>query len=340
MIGDEALARRLDGFLATRRATRQSILAALDQPFGPPLLVVATGSVLHGVGNRCSDLDVNVVVDAEVTGAPVGSYARELLVDAAYFGAGHLREWAPLLRASAWPPAGRLDRAQWFARRSLLLNCVRFGHGLTLCAQDGWREWKDTFAEPWLLDVVAQWWRIEAVRKRVAARWLSAAKPLLAAQRQFEAVLAALEARAASAGLPFFGAKWVPEKLRALDDAEGSRALRRVIRLPIREGEAHDYLALCDDVLAELSCPPAAADLALHAQLSFLPGVARRAVDGQVILSRWNLRAVELGRAGKAVATPPALLWDAPVDVEPPPAVLACFVADMTWLSVSRASAT
>ena len=53
-----ALARRLDGFLATRGATRDMLIASVAGPFGQPLLIVATGSILHGFGNQRSDIDV------------------------------------------------------------------------------------------------------------------------------------------------------------------------------------------------------------------------------------------------------------------------------------------
>ena len=42
------------------------VLAQVDDVFGEPLLVVATGSVLAGFGRPTSDIDVYVVVPEEV----------------------------------------------------------------------------------------------------------------------------------------------------------------------------------------------------------------------------------------------------------------------------------
>ena len=63
---DEPFAQRLDAFLAARGATRGALLATVGEPFGPPLLVVAAGSILHGFGNQRSDIDVNVVTAREL----------------------------------------------------------------------------------------------------------------------------------------------------------------------------------------------------------------------------------------------------------------------------------
>jgi hypothetical protein len=331
MGADEALAERLEAFLATRGVTREMLVAAVDEPFGPPLLVVATGSVLHGVGNQRSDLDVNVVVEQEVTPFPIASYAHNVLVDMTYFSASTAQNCVSAIRDQPWPPAGRVTREQWGLRRAALRSCTRFGCGLTLSARDGWNRWKSEFRGPWLVAQVVKWWRVESVRRQLAARWLADAKPLLAAHCQLAAVLAALETRAAAAGQLYFGPKWLPEKLRTVDDTEGLDVLRAVMRAPTTEREAAAYTARCEAILNEL-------DWGHHddftAQLSYLPGVQVRELDARMLVSRWNLRALELRGATPAVTESPELLWEGALNTLPPSDVLALFVRDMTWLSI------
>ena len=79
--------------------------------------------------------------------------------------------------------------------------------------------------------------------------------PLLSAQRYCDAVLSALDSRAAAAGQFYFGAKWLPEKLRALGDVEGLETFEAALRTPKTEREALAYASLCEAALQELVGP-------------------------------------------------------------------------------------
>jgi hypothetical protein len=332
---NEVLAQRLETFLAKRRVTREMLLASVSEPFGPPLLVVATGSILHGVGNERSDLDVNVVVEHEVSRFPVASFTGSVLVDVTYFSASDVSNWVSTIRDSPWPPAGGFGREEWRRRLDQLLNSTRFGYGVTLIAREGWTRWSDEFHQQWLTAKVVQWWRIEMVRRQVASRWLMGAKPLLAAHCQHEAVLAALESHAATSGHLYFGAKWLPEKLRAMGDEAALEALRAAMRAPKVEAEVTRYMAQCQGILNEYG---SRCDDDLVAQLSYLPGVKVRKLNGQTLVSRWDMRGIELGEAATfSRSKPSGVLWEGEVRSLPPSDVLELFIEDMTWLSIVRA---
>jgi predicted nucleotidyltransferase len=328
---EAALSERLDAFLARRGTTRDALVAAIDEPFGPPLLVVAAGSVLHGFGNERSDVDVHVVVDRDVSRLPIGSYAHTVLVDTKYFSASEVERWVSAIRDEPWPPLRRLDRSAWERRQAEIINCSRFAYGLVLRAHDSWSRWLATAREPWLAARVSQWWQIESIRREVAARWLADAKPLLAAVRVFESVLAALESRAAAAGQSHYGPKWLSEKLRALNDRCGLDALRAVMRVPSNDRDAADYMARCATILDTVRTAHAGR---LAAQLWYLPGVRVHELDGRTLVSRWNLRGVELSARMPPATTPREPIWQGSLDISPPPGVLPLFVEDMTWLSI------
>jgi len=326
-----ALAGRLEAFLAPRGLTREMIVAAVEGLYGHPLLIVATGSILHGFGNQRSDVDINVVLDKKVAQLPVPLFPPGARLDTVCFGTSEVENWVSILRDQPWPPPGHVDRKQWRQRRAEFFNCTRFAYGLVLSARDGWDSHIAAFHEPWLAERVVRWWWIEAHRRGIAGRWLADAKPLLAAQRYLEAVLAALESRVAAAGQPYFGTKWLSEKLRTLDDSEGLAILREVGRAPATDREAQSYIARCDTLLAALGVSHADS---LAAQLWYLPSVTARKLDTGTLVSRWNMRGLELSGAVPAVPQPPAPIWEGGLDVPPSANLAALFIADMTWLSI------
>lgn len=327
-----ALARRLDGFLATRGATRDMLIASVAGPFGQPLLIVATGSILHGFGNQRSDIDVNVIVEQDVAQLPLSSYIQGILLDTTYFPAPEVESWISDIRDHGWPPLGRLDRKNWERRLGQLFNCTRFGYGLVLSGRDGWDDRMADFKQPWLRSEVARWWQIESVRRQLAARWLAEAKPLLSAQRYLEAVFAAFESRAAAAGHAWFGTKWLLDKLRAIGDHEGFKAVHGLMRTPTLAREARDYMARCEALLEEIRRGPGDR---LMAQLWYLPGVqVRDLASSETIVSRWKLRGLELCGEARALQDPPEPIWEGELDAAPPSDVLSLFVGDFTWLSI------
>jgi hypothetical protein len=328
----ERLSERLDKFLASRAMSRETVLASLDEPFGRPLLVVAAGSILQGVGNARSDLDIIVVVERKVSRLPLASYAQSVLIDPKYFDVAEAEGWASAIRDSSWPSVGHIELEQWGQRWERLLYATRFAYGLPLLARDGWDRWMDVFREPWLIAQVCQWWHVEAVRRRIAARWLIGRKPMLAAQRQLEAVLAVLESRAAAAGHHFFGPKWLSEKLRAMDDTEGLAMLGAIMRGPTREAEVAAYIERCEALLDTLGI--SGDDHGLIAYLSYLPGTQVEERDGQIVVSRGNLRSVACRDTAATRHDPGAPLWQGGIAAHPPPALLSLFAADMLWVSI------
>lgn len=334
MPGDSTLAARLDAFLESRHATRDRLIAAADGSFGPPLLVVATGSVLQGFGNASSDVDLSVVVDAPVGRLSLTSHDADALVDTTYFGQAEVEDWTAALRRP-WPSV-RESRHERDRREVQLRYGTRFRDSITLSARDGWDAWAAQFREPWLADRVVDWWRIEATRRRLAARWLAETRPLLAAQRMLEAVLAALESRAAAAGHLYFAPKWLSEKLRREDDTDAIAIMRAAMRMPIVTADVPSYMARAEAWLDELGI---VFDARLAAQLWYLSGVAVRPLDARTLVSRWNLRAIEVRGAVPPVAASETPIWVGDLDASPPDDLLSLFVNDMTWLSiVSRAA--
>jgi hypothetical protein len=329
---DQDLAARLDAFLASRGGSRQMLVSAASHAFGSPLLVAATGSVIQGFGNRKSDLDVNVIVNNSVTRLPVPLPQTGFLLDATYFSASEVETWPSRIRDETWWLTGEITRELWRRRVTELTYWTRFRNCVLLSACEPWNRWITEFQQPWMVSRIAAWWRLESLRRRLGAQWLADAKPLLAAQRRFEAILAALESRAATRGLLYFGQKWLSEKLRVLNDHEGLDILREFMKLPVSEQEAREYSTRCERWLAEFGDGRQEHGIA---QLWYLPGVKVRELDDRLLVSRWNLRAAELKPASLRTPDLRGPLWEGELDSTPPPDVLGLFISDMTWLSIA-----
>jgi len=327
---DEARAERLEAVLTRYGLTKEMLLASVDGPFGRPLLVIATGSILQGFGNQRSDIDINVIVDYEVAHLPVPSYKHGAFLDTAYFGASKVQAWVIDIRDCSL--VGRVNRDKWEQRLGNVFSCSRFGYGLILSARNGWERWFSELHEPWLVARVAEWWQIEAVRRRLAGSWLVDTKPLLAAQRLLESVHAALESRAALAGQAYFGPKWLAEKLRRIGDGNGLEVLKGLMETPTTEHKAQDFVARCEATLEELGVKYASN---LTAQLWCNSGMRVRNLAGSTLVSRWNFRGLVLPgklQTGGGEAEP---FWEGELGKSPPPEVIAFFVEDFAWLSVS-----
>lgn len=321
-------------FLDRHNATIDGVRAHIGDALGEPLLVVAAGSVVQGFGNSRSDIDLNVVVDRiSMPMAPVLSFDSGLLHDATYFAAQEVRGWADSMHGQRWPASGSLTRADWRRRLNELFHCVRIGHGVVLVANEGWDTWVLRLSEPWLNERVHEWWEVEIARCRLAGRWLSTSRPLLAAQRWSDALMAALQLRAAKAGELYFKPKWLPEKLRRLNDGFGMRAFAVALRLPASTGDATAHISQCQLMLEELGALPLLTD-DLHAQLWLAPGVKLRALGRTTVVSRWDLRAVELPRTGLLEGAP---IWECGIDEDLSPTLAELFAGDMLWLSLARA---
>jgi hypothetical protein len=325
---------RLAAFLAGHNATIDRLRAHVGDALGEPLLVVAAGSVVHGFGNRRSDIDLNVVVGrSSLPMAPVLSFEGNLLHDVTYFAPQDVRGWPAVMRDQRWPAPGPVSRADWRRRENELFHCVRIGYGVILLARDGWNEWVDQLTRPWLRERIAEWWELEIARCWVASRWLRASKPLLAAQRCSDALLAKLQVRAVKAGELYFKAKWLPEKLRRLDDGVGLGALTEALKLPASAAEAAEHAARCEVMLEKFAGLPLPEDL--RAQLWLAPGVKVRAFDRRTVVSRWDLRTVELSGTPLPDA---ALVWEGEITEALGSPLAELFGHDMLWLSIARAA--
>jgi hypothetical protein len=325
---------RLERFLAPYGLSDDDLVAQVDPAFGEPVLVSACGSVLQGFGNARSDIDLDVVVERErISQMPFAAYKEGARVDVQYHAATEVAAQLKTIRESPWPPPEPIDRAAWLRSRRALTTATRLAAGLPLRLAERWKDYDAKLHESWLHETAAAWWRLEAERRRLAARWLFDADPLLGCLRYSDAVLAALEARAAAAGQTYFAAKWIAEKLRALADCEGLALYHEALRLPIDPACRGSYQARSESSLSRLVADRAGA---LVANLWYADGVRVRRVGSRSLVSRWDMRAVEVRDIDLPAPGAGAPLWSGPSDTLPGPRVLDLFRADMLWLGLSE----
>ncbi|MFG2616511.1 hypothetical protein ACGFXC_02735 [Streptomyces sp. NPDC048507] len=328
--GTAVLEQRLDAFLKQRGLHRDAVRAEADQGVGRPVLAVASGSVLAGFGNHRSDLDLMVLVESDrLTRFPVQSHEHGTLIDVNIRRAGSVRETTAALAAEPWPRFDTVTEDAWNHRRRALNTVNRLALGLPLLASAPWDAWQAALRGAWHAEAVGQWWAVEAHRLAQAARWLLDARPMTAAVRAREAVVAALNARAAAGGQTYFPAKWVGEKLKALGDAEGLAVLRAALRAPVEPREQVPQ-RLAD--AERLAGDPAG----LHAVLRWSTGVGTTELEDRTVVDRWQLRAVESARRDLPPAGADTVVWSGPLGAPPPADLLPLFVHDMVWLGVAH----
>jgi hypothetical protein len=328
----DVLRSRLEDHLAPYGLTAEQLRDQVDDVFGEPLLVVATGSVLAGFGRSTSDIDLYVVVPDEVASTPIVSYPSGARVDTALFGAGTLTERHRQM-AVRWPPPDPSSVAHTRRRRSL--DCLsRFGLGLPLATDAGdWQSWQRAI-ESDIAGWLSEWHAAEAVRKQAAARVLLPLKPRLAAQKAAEAMVAALDRRSALAGECYFKSKFVGEKLRRLGDEQGHAWARQALFLPVTVAESAGYVRRADDVVDELLADVDTRGWRLR--LTPAAGVVRHGFGRETLVSRWALRAVAVTADSPAVT---AESWDYGLTEPWHPDVAGVFAEDMLSLAVAGAAA-
>ncbi|MEU0061288.1 hypothetical protein [Streptomyces sp. NPDC006334] len=202
------LEKRFQEFLEERRLDLADVVGETDQGLGRPALAVAAGSVLAGFGNRRSDLDLLVLVENDqLTRFPIQSHEHGTLIDVNIRQASAVRDRTARLRDSSWPRFTTVTQEAWNHRRRTIKTASRLALGLKLVVTEPWESWHAGLREPWLARVVEQWWTVEAHRLARAARLLADDRPMAAAVRGREAVVAALNARAAAAGQIYFTEK-------------------------------------------------------------------------------------------------------------------------------------
>jgi len=323
------LEKRLAEFLDERGLKIDDVLGETDQGFGEPALAVASGSVLAGFGNRRSDLDLLVIVENDkLTRFPIQSHEHGTLIDVNIRQASAVREHTARLRDSPWPRFESVTQDAWNHRRRTLKTTTRLALGLPLAVTEPWDSWHAGLREPWLAQAVVQWWTVEAHRLGRAARLLQDDRPMVAVARAREAVVAALNARAAAAGQLYFTEKWVGEKLKAVGDHAGLTALRSVLEPPLPPG---DRVARCLGLVEEFTAPVAP----LHSVLRWATGVGTALLDDRTVVDRWQLRALEVRRTDLPAAGTEDVLWSGPPDADPPEDIQRLFTHDMLWLGVA-----
>ena len=130
-MSSQILRDRLDRFLASVSMSVEDLISEVEQAFGTPLLVLATGSVLQGFGNSNSDLDLNVVVDRQSTSqVPIMSFARQLRIDTAFYHSSDVREWVKTAKECTCPLPPPITREVWSRQLRALGIAMRFALGL------------------------------------------------------------------------------------------------------------------------------------------------------------------------------------------------------------------
>lgn len=325
----DALRSRFEEHITPHGLSPEQVLGQVDDVFGEPLLVVATGSVLAGYGRPTSDIDLYVVVPEEVASTlPIMSYPRGTRVDVALFGARTLTERHRQL-ASPWPPPE--PEPVLFARRRRSIDSLsRFALGLPLATDGGeWQAWQrrvDGEIAGWL----SSWYAAEAVRKLVAARVLLPAKPRLAALKASESMISALERRAVLGGERYFKWKFVGEKLRRLGDEEGYAWFQQAICPPPSAADSAEYVRRADEIVTGLLADVDTRDWRLRLVLA--AGATRHDFGGETLVSRWALRTVAVPPDSPVAA---GESWEYALAEEWHPDVAGLFVEDMLWLGVA-----
>ncbi|MFE2025585.1 hypothetical protein ACFW9V_10630 [Streptomyces hygroscopicus] len=323
------LEKRLNLFLEQRGLSRDAVLKEADQGMGTPALAVAAGSVLTGFGNHRSDLDLLVLVENDkLTRFPIQSHEHGTLIDVSIRRASSVQNSAAELTAEPWPRFATVTEEAWNHRRRTLNTTTRLALGLPLVVSPPWDDWYAGLRRPWLADAVRQWWTVEAQRLALAARWLRDAKPMAAGIRAREAVVAALNARAAAGGELYFTSKWVGEKLRALSDTEGLALLRDTLTSPLPSGDRVQRSLDAVERLVGDAAP-------LHAVLRWSTGIGATPLEDRTIVDRWQMRALEVPRRDLPPDDSDAVIWSGPAGARPPGDLLPLFVHNMVWLGVA-----
>ncbi len=281
----------LNDFLSPYARGYEDLTREVGRSFGTPRLVVASGSVLQGFGNRASDVDLHTAVDDDrVTDFHLSFHDMGFSVDVNYVEEQWIRAAADHSR-----PEHRSrprHRAEWKEEERRLTQLGRFALGLPLSGDSEWLAWQQGLLAGFA-DFAAWWWCGEMLRARTAAELLAATAPLACCLRYCDAGLAALNVLAAHAGEPYPNSKWLGLKLARLGWADLATVYDEFLDLPTAPCDAIGYLdrarARLDELSARLSLPDDPVVALTPAQ-----GVEVWKVQNRHLVHRWGLRGVEL----------------------------------------------
>ena len=326
----------LERFLRSKGIEAGQLTRHVERVYGPVLLVAATGSILAGLGNERSDLDLVVIVDCQgLSDLPMVSFNGSVLVDVEYHAKNDIRKLVDRLEQGPWPDVRTARPKDWldYARAIRLIG--RLAIGLPLESTGSFVEQLfERLEQDWLAQRFAASLRVEAERVRTGARWLLPTNPRLACERLCDAVLIALEARNASAGRLYPERKWTLEKLGLAGDHEGLQMGREALRTPLDVSGAGDYASRMNDCLAELLHEEERSDL--EAQLWFGAGVKLRRLGSRQLVSRWDRLAYLMPERVELAEGKSAPVWRGGLGEDLPRHLLPLFLEDMTCLTVAR----
>lgn len=336
MLSDAEATARLDEVLRGYGLSLAELSEEVEATYGEPELVLASGSLMAGFGSPKSDIDLLVIMDAKrrVTDLPIMSYRKDAHIDTEYYARDAVLEMCEVLDRPDVLRATMSEKG-WRKDYRLLRTLTRFGHSSILEATETWRAIIDRLRSATFFDVVAAWWRAEAVRYHIGASWLAPANPLLACLRMQEAIQASLSARAAARGELILPKKWLAGKLDACGDDAGLTELRTLLSLDPTGDPACAFDTLKARSLDHIGDEARRYPLELH----LASGVELIDLKTETLASRWGLRAIHFrptrdGLRGADKRSTP--VWAGAGDQTPPDFGLDLFRADMAWLGIGN----
>jgi hypothetical protein len=332
-LGDPA--GNLAAFMGRHGHTPDDLLAQMSTLLGEPSLAVASGSVVVGYANQKSDVDLYAIGDVPDTQrVPIISHELGPLIDISLIDQDQLRQQLTWLKESPQVLAvGGAVADQWRTTRRVLHRALRLAYGVVLRSTPEWAAIQASLRVGWLADKAVIWWRLEARRRLVTARWLERVNPALAAQLACEAQLYALKAVTAEAGYAYPHQKWVSTELHAMGRDDLLALYRQALHVawdvtvPVRD---------TDKVVDGLIGPPPA-NLVMEA--AYVPGVATHRLRDSTLVSRWELRGGRLDTTQlPAVRHDGRAIWRGGLEETPPEWLRQLAALGMVWIGVGHAA--
>jgi hypothetical protein len=321
--------KNLAAYLAQNSLTLQDVLDEVEPVFGAPCLVFVSGSVVAGLGNGASDIDLVALVEAEnVSSFPVSSYKQDKLIDAAYQPAARLLSRLAAVESSRFPGPDFPDASTWHDRYALLQAVTRFAVSSVLDGGEAWRDRHKAVQQGPLRQRISDFWIADSLRRALAARWLCERNPLLAYSRMSEAIMYGVDAHLARQGDIYLAPKWIPAKAERSGEAALVDAVAVAQAFPRSSAEAAPQLRRASDTHATLLADVAfsAYEFALQ-----LPGdaLSYRAED-ELVVTRHGFR----GAIVSHLKVDGQTLWRGGWPDSPPAWAIDLLGAGLAWLSV------